>query len=177
MRASGAGRSKGSGLAANLAAASSRSLRVGKAAVGQASQERRHRVDQLQPAGLLGAKIECSAARADDGSTRCVGLIGNGTSYDVRKIELTVAVCVGTWKLEESPCRWIQLMRLGYRRMRTCPFEPELEPKLLNIGKRRTHSQGCCAATTQPFAPAFLCCGRLVGIESHVESPSGGSVG
>ena len=82
--------------------------------------------------------IKCSAARADDGSTRRVGVIGNGTPYDVSQIELTVAVGVGTWKLEEGSCRGIQLMRLGHRRVRTCPFEPELEPKLLNVGECRT---------------------------------------
>lgn len=94
-------------------------------------------------------------------------MIGNGTPYDVREIELTVAVCMGTRELEESPCRRIQLMRLVYRRVRTGPFEPELEPQLLDVGKRRTQSQCCCATTAQPFATAFLCCGRLVGIESH----------
>lgn len=121
--------------------------------------------------------IKCSAARADDGSARRVGVIGNGTPHHVGKIELTVAVCVGTWKLEESSCRWIQLMRLGYRRVRACSFEPELEPKLLNVGERRTQSRCCCAVTTQPFATAFRHCGRLAGIESHDESGSGGSIG
>jgi hypothetical protein len=67
-----------------------------------------------------------------------VGVIDHGTPYDVSKIELTVAVCIGTWKLEESPCRWIQLMRLGCWRVRTRPFKPELEPKLLNAGECRT---------------------------------------
>lgn len=82
--------------------------------------------------------IQRPAARADDGSARRVGVIGNGTPYDVGKIELTVAVCVGTRKLEVGAGRWIELVRLGYRRMRTCPFEPELEPQLLNVGERRT---------------------------------------
>lgn len=78
-----------------------------------------------------------SAARADDGSARRVGVIGNGTPYDVGQIELTVAVRVGTWKLEESPRRWIKLVRLSDGRVRAAPFEPELEPQLLNVGECR----------------------------------------
>ena len=81
--------------------------------------------------------IKCPAARAYDGSARRVGLVGDGTPYDLGQIELTVAVCMGTGKLEESSCRWIKLMRLGYRRVRTCPFEPEIEPQLLNVGECR----------------------------------------
>lgn len=82
--------------------------------------------------------IKCSAPRADDGSARRVGVIGNGTPYDLGKIELTVAVCVRTGKLEVSSCRWIELMRLGYRRVRTSPLEAELEPQLLDVGECRT---------------------------------------
>lgn len=66
-----------------------------------------------------------------------MGVIGNGTAYDLSEIELTVAVSVGTRELEESPCGWIELMRLGCRSVSTGPFEPELEPQLLNAGERR----------------------------------------
>lgn len=104
-------------------------------------------------------------------------MIGHGTPYDLSKIELTVAVCMRTRKLEERSRRWIQLMQLGCRRVRSCPFEPELEPKLLNTGECRTQRQCCCAAATQPFATAFRRPARLVGIESHDETSSEGSVG
>ena len=92
----------------------------------------------MKSAGLLRAIAKCSAARADDGSARRVGVIGNSAPHDVSKIELTVAVSIGTGKLEESSCRWVQLMRLGCRSVGTGPFEPELEPQLLNAGERRT---------------------------------------
>ena len=81
---------------------------------------------------------KCSATRAYEGSARSVGVIDHGTPYDVGKIELTVAVCVGTGKLEVSSCRWIELMRLGYRRVRTSALEAELEPQLLDVGECRT---------------------------------------
>lgn len=90
---------------------------------------------------------ECPAAGADDGSARRVGAINYGTPHDLSKIELTVAVCVGTGKLEESSCRRVQLMRLGCWRVGTGPFKAELEPKLLNAGERRTQSQSRCSAT------------------------------
>ena len=100
--------------------------------------ERRHRVDQLQTAGLLSGSVKRSAARAYDGAMRHVGAIGHSPPYNVRQIELAVAVCMRTWKLEESWCRWIQLMRLLCRRVGACAFEPELEPKLLNARECRT---------------------------------------
>jgi hypothetical protein len=75
------------------------------------------------------------------------GVIDHGTLYDRRKIELTVAVSIGTWKLEESACRWIQLMRLGCWRVSTSSFKPELEPKLLNARECSTQGQCRSAAT------------------------------
>lgn len=79
-----------------------------------------------------------AAARAYDGSRRRVRVIDHGAPNDLSKIELTVAVCIGTRELEESSCRWIQLMRLGCWRVSTAPFKLELEPKLLNAGEGRT---------------------------------------
>jgi hypothetical protein len=76
--------------------------------------------------------VKCSAARAYNGAARRVRVIGHGEPYDLGQIELTVAVCMGTRELEESPCRWIELMGLGCWRMRAGPFERELEPQLLN---------------------------------------------
>lgn len=150
-------------------------LRPGKAATAQTSPDDRHCVDQLQSAGLLRAMAKCSAARAYEGSARSVGVIDHGTPYDVGKIELTVAVCIRTGKLEETPRRWIQLMRLGCRRVSRGPFKPELQPKLLNAREGRTQCKRGCAATPQPIATA-LCCGRFVGVESHDESPAMGSI-
>lgn len=106
-----------------------------------------------------------------------MAVVDHGIPYDGSQIELTVAVRIGTGKLEESPCRWIQLMRLGCRRVRTGRFKPELEAKLSNAGKCRTQNQCCCAAATQPFTAAFRCCGRLVDVESHDESSPVGSIG
>ena len=106
--------------------------------MAQTSQERRHRVGQSQSAGLFRALAKCSVARAYDGSARRVGVIDHRIPHDVSKIELTIAVCIGTRKLEESSCRWIQLMRLGCWRVGTGPFEAEIEPKLLNTGERPT---------------------------------------
>lgn len=92
----------------------------------------------MKSAGLLGAMANCPAARAYDGSGGYVGVIDHGMPYYVSKIELTVAVCIGTWKLEEGSCRGVQLIRLGCRGVSTGPFEPELEPQLLNAGKCRS---------------------------------------
>ena len=92
----------------------------------------------MQSAGLFGAEAKCPAARAYDGSARRVAVIDHGTPHDVSKIELPVAVCVGAGKLEERSCRWIQLMRLGCRRVSGGTLECELEPKLLNAGEGRT---------------------------------------
>lgn len=119
---------------------------------------------------------KCAAARTYDGSTRRVRIINHGAPYDLCKIELTVAVCIGTGKLEESACRRIELMRLGCWRVSTSPFKPELKAKLLNAGKCRTQCQCCGPATTQPFATAFRGCGRFLGVESHDGSSPVGSI-
>lgn len=105
-------------------------------------------------------------------------MINDGTPDHVSKIELAIAVRIGTGELEESSCRWIQLMRLGGWRVRTGAFKPELEPQLLNAGECRPQGERRCAAAPQPFATGFRRRGRFVGVESHDESsPLGAIVG
>lgn len=54
--------------------------------------------------------VNRARARAYDGSTRRVSVIVHGAPYDPGEVELTVAVRMGTWKLEESLRRWIKKM-------------------------------------------------------------------
>jgi hypothetical protein len=51
---------------------------------GSGVTERRHRIDQVQTAGLLRGAVKRSAARAYDGAMRRVGAIGHGPPYNVR---------------------------------------------------------------------------------------------
>ncbi len=81
-------------------------------------------------------------------------MIVHGTPYDPSEVELTVAVRVGTRKLEESLRGWIKKMCLGRRHVGACGFETELEPKLLHAGKCRTQSQRCGAAAAQSVGAA-----------------------
>lgn len=102
-----------------------------------------------------------------------MGCVRERGVYRVREIELSVAVRVGTRKLEERPGRRMQYVRLRRRRAGKRSPKHEFQSQLLHSRKCNSKWQGPGAVPAQAVAALVPLRGRANHGEFHGSLPDG----